>query len=264
MDLDDRGVPVRFLLRDHDAKLTGSFDDVFCSEDGQVLRTPIRAPTANAHAERWVQTMRAEGLDWTLVLGRRHLSGCSASTSATTTSSDRIAAWRWLFPRRGSGSHRRSIFERSGVAMCSAASCPSITRSQHDKSGFRAPQAVHSGLRQRAIQPRAARERARNTWGIGQPHPRFPSIGCSMCGWSEAGATDKCAGHDRARASTTWQPGGLPAAAGRACRARIGGRREWEPDPLWTRPRVLVHSGCCLTLLRHSIDASIPKDADNR
>ncbi|HZD00962.1 MAG TPA: integrase core domain-containing protein [Actinomycetes bacterium] len=73
MDLHDRGVSVRFLLRDHDAKFTRSFDDVFGSEGGHVLRTPIRAPKANAHAERWVQTVRVECLDWTLVLGRRHL-----------------------------------------------------------------------------------------------------------------------------------------------------------------------------------------------
>jgi hypothetical protein len=54
-------------------KFTRSFDDVFGSEGGQVLRTPIRAPKANADAERWVQTVRAECLDWTVVLGRRHL-----------------------------------------------------------------------------------------------------------------------------------------------------------------------------------------------
>ena len=73
MDLDDRGVPVRFLLGDRDAKFTRFVDDVFRSEGGQVRRTPIRAPKANADAERWVQTVRAECLDWTLVLGRRHL-----------------------------------------------------------------------------------------------------------------------------------------------------------------------------------------------
>jgi hypothetical protein len=66
-------VPISFLLRDHDAKFICSFDEVFGSEGGQVLRTPIRAPKANASAERWVQTVRAECLDWTLVLGRRHL-----------------------------------------------------------------------------------------------------------------------------------------------------------------------------------------------
>ena len=73
MDLEDRGRSVKFLLRDHDAKFTGRFDEVFCSDGTEVLRTPIRAPKANAYAERWVQTVRSECLDWTLVVGRRHL-----------------------------------------------------------------------------------------------------------------------------------------------------------------------------------------------
>jgi putative transposase len=73
MELNDRRVLVRFLLRDHHAKFTGSFDNVFGSEGGRILQTPIRAPTANAYAERWVQTVRAECLGWTLVVGRLHL-----------------------------------------------------------------------------------------------------------------------------------------------------------------------------------------------
>lgn len=73
MDLDDRGVSIRLLLGDHHAKLTTSFDEGFGSEGGQVLRTPIRAPKANSYAERWVQMVRVECLDWTLVGGRRHL-----------------------------------------------------------------------------------------------------------------------------------------------------------------------------------------------
>jgi putative transposase len=72
MDLNDQAVAVRILLRDHDAKFTGSFDEVFCSDGAEVIRTPIRAPKANAHAERWVQTVRAECLDWTLVLALLH------------------------------------------------------------------------------------------------------------------------------------------------------------------------------------------------
>jgi putative transposase len=71
--LGERGRQVRFLLRDRDAKFCRSFNDVFRSEGVQVLVTPVRAPTANAYAERWVGTVRAECLDWLLLVGRGHL-----------------------------------------------------------------------------------------------------------------------------------------------------------------------------------------------
>src|ERR1035437_368338 len=71
--LDSRTNPARFLIRDRDAKFSRSFDAVLRSEGMRVIRTPIRAPNANAHAERVIETIRAECLDWTLILGRRHL-----------------------------------------------------------------------------------------------------------------------------------------------------------------------------------------------
>jgi transposase InsO family protein len=65
------GVP--FLIRDRDSKYSGPFDEVFRTEGVRVIRTPIRAPKANAFAERWVRTARRECLDHLLILGRRHL-----------------------------------------------------------------------------------------------------------------------------------------------------------------------------------------------
>ncbi len=73
MRLADEGTQDRFLIRDRDAKFCRSFDAVFASEVIRVLRTPIRTPNANAFAERWVETLRAECLDWLLILGPRHL-----------------------------------------------------------------------------------------------------------------------------------------------------------------------------------------------
>ncbi len=71
--LGDRRRRVRFVLRDHDAKFSRSFDAVFCSEGAEVLLTPVQAPNANAYAERWIRTVRAECLDWLLIVGRGHL-----------------------------------------------------------------------------------------------------------------------------------------------------------------------------------------------
>jgi hypothetical protein len=73
--LGERGRAVRFLVRDRDAKLCRCFDGVFRSEGADVLVTPVQAPNANAYAyaERWVRTVRAECLDWLLIVGRGHL-----------------------------------------------------------------------------------------------------------------------------------------------------------------------------------------------
>jgi transposase InsO family protein len=64
---------LRFLVRDRDTKFTAAFDAVFAAEGIDVLITPVRAPQANAYAERWVGTVRRELLNRMLVFGGRQL-----------------------------------------------------------------------------------------------------------------------------------------------------------------------------------------------
>jgi hypothetical protein len=73
MSAEERLRGVRFLIRDRDSKFSGPFDEVFRTEGVKVVKTPIRAPKANAFAERWVRTARWECLDHLLILGRGHL-----------------------------------------------------------------------------------------------------------------------------------------------------------------------------------------------
>ncbi len=73
MDLADQATPVKFLIRDRDAKFTPSFDAVFAAEGTRIIKSPVRAPRANAICERVIGTLPRECLDRMLILGRRHL-----------------------------------------------------------------------------------------------------------------------------------------------------------------------------------------------
>jgi len=73
MQLGDRADRLQFLIRDRDSKFTAAFDAVFTGADIRIIRTPVRAPRANAIAERFICTLRRECLDHLLITGPHHL-----------------------------------------------------------------------------------------------------------------------------------------------------------------------------------------------
>jgi transposase InsO family protein len=65
--------PPRFLIRDRDSRYGSLFDRRIRSLGISQIRTPFRAPQANAIAERWVRSIRQECLDHTFIFSERHL-----------------------------------------------------------------------------------------------------------------------------------------------------------------------------------------------
>ena len=71
--LQDGTLPIRHLIHDRDSTFVPAFDTAFRSEGVAIARTPYRAPTANAIAERWVGSVRRECLDHLLIVNVAHL-----------------------------------------------------------------------------------------------------------------------------------------------------------------------------------------------
>jgi transposase InsO family protein len=65
--------PPRFLIHDRDGGYGAEFNRRAESLGITQICTPIRAPKANAIAERWVRSIRNECLDYRLILGYQHL-----------------------------------------------------------------------------------------------------------------------------------------------------------------------------------------------
>ena len=63
----------RFLIRDNDSKFGATFQNLAEGAGVEVLRTPFRAPRANATCERYLGSLRRECLDHLIILSEDHL-----------------------------------------------------------------------------------------------------------------------------------------------------------------------------------------------
>lgn len=63
----------RFLIHDRDTIFSAEVDDELGAFGLKALRTPVRAPKANAYCERLLGTIRRECLDYVIPLSEKHL-----------------------------------------------------------------------------------------------------------------------------------------------------------------------------------------------
>jgi putative transposase len=112
MRLDDEGAAIRFLIRDRDSKFMRDFDEVFRSEGIRVIKAPVRAPRARAHAERWIGSLRREASTGCSSSAAGTSSRPFTSTRSTTTNTDRTDRSR---SERRSPSHRRLMNRHPAV-----------------------------------------------------------------------------------------------------------------------------------------------------
>ena len=75
MTMSDEGLlrQYRALICDRDRKWSGATRQMIEDAGIHVVQTPYRAPNANAHAERFVRSIKSECPDRVILLGERHL-----------------------------------------------------------------------------------------------------------------------------------------------------------------------------------------------
>ena len=69
----DRLAGSQALVRDRGSQFVDAFDEIFRTEGLRILKTPVRTPVANAFAERWIESIRRELLDRTIIWNQHQL-----------------------------------------------------------------------------------------------------------------------------------------------------------------------------------------------
>jgi transposase InsO family protein len=131
MDLDDANRGFRFLIRDRDTKFTAAVDAVFIAIDVRIIKTPVRAPRANAITERFVGTIRHELLDRLLIINQRHAAAVLTNYAEHYNNHWPHRALGQAAPLRPLPSGRRATRTPSNGATDSADCSTSISRSHN-------------------------------------------------------------------------------------------------------------------------------------
>ena len=74
MWLEDNNIKMEHLIRDGDGKFQGGFDPIIGSGGTEIIKTPVRAPNANAYMECWIGSLKKECLNHFMCVGRKHFS----------------------------------------------------------------------------------------------------------------------------------------------------------------------------------------------
>jgi hypothetical protein len=120
LSMDGQLEKVAFLIRDRDAKYTVAFDEVFISEDARVIKTPVRAPKANAFAERFVAPFAMRSWISRSCGARDTWTGSSGATLSTTTPSAPTEVWNFE-PRTEHQSGRSRLTRHTFAGLMSSA-----------------------------------------------------------------------------------------------------------------------------------------------
>ena len=72
-ECDERGIQPRFIIHDRDACFSREFDTVLKQCGIEAVKTPFRAPNANAYIERWTRSIREECLNHLILFGLNSL-----------------------------------------------------------------------------------------------------------------------------------------------------------------------------------------------